>query len=246
MDRTAMNNSLSSWLRERNQIENRTSSRFRMSQAGKCTRQMAFEALSWEPDISLSDSIIRNFSAGDTWHDLAQEWLCDAFGAEIEVDCELKLCSGEIVTGHADALVVVGSHRVVWEIKSMAPYSWDRAVEGTKVSDPEGVRDDHWLQASLYAVALRANEITVAYVNRATGEWATENMNVDRIGVDDWLLRTNYISGMIDAKMLPSRMIGGEVIQSPPPASSKDGPWQCRYCPYQPTCSKMQSGLVSL
>ena len=243
MDTVVLNESISEWLRQRSHNESREStSRFRMSQAGKCRRQIAFEARSFPRDLPLTDATLRNFAAGDVWHELCQAWLADSFGAECEVECELKLPRGEIMTGHADALVVIGERREVWEIKSMAPYSWDLAVKGTRTSEPEGVRSDHVLQASLYAVALKAQTVVVGYVNRATGEWATEDVAISTSDVDNFLLQLDYISGLIDSHLLPARVIDGKVIESP---DASTAPWQCRYCPWQPTCSKMQSGLVS-
>ncbi len=243
----SLTSGLGAWLRSLDDpARQRRTSRIRMSQAGKCLRQIAYDAIGHPADVPLSDATVASFTAGDMWHETLQAYLAAKLGAEIEVECSLPL-GDEILIGHCDALVTDEMGRLaVWEIKSMAPYSWKLTVKGGKDTPPEGPKPEHITQASLYAKALGADIITLAYVDKATGTWATHSQDVDMQAVSHQMDDFHTVKTAIDSGYLPARVIPGYgVVDNPPDRQSKNQPWQCRYCPYQPSCAKLGPGKVS-
>lgn len=65
--------------------------------------------------------------------------------------------------------------------------------------------------------------------------------------VEAELTRMTGILGRIDDGFLPARHIPGfGPVEIPARPDSRDQPWQCRYCRWQPTCETLPRGPVEL
>ena len=246
-DRT-LSAELGDWLRMTGGDEPpRRTSRFRPSQAGKCSRQIAYEALGTPPDMSLSDETAVAFATGDLLHSLIQHFLGERYGCEPEVEGCFPLTDGETVYGHADGVIRDGAgedlRSTVVEIKTMRSYPWEMAVSGVRGWAPEGPKPDHLVQASIYAHMLGAEEVLLVYIRKEDG--AVASWLTPPVDVFPELARWRAIRADIEEGFLPPREVPGHgEVATPPARGSKGPPWQCRYCPWQPSCVAAGSGRV--
>jgi hypothetical protein len=154
-----------------------------------------------------------------------------------------------------------GKKRCV-EIKSMKAYPFLKSAGGTdnfgRQVEPEGPKIEHVLQCGLYGHApqIQADELYLVYLNNENGrlaEWiiplAGEPVGPDgedvipRVQAE--LDRLTAIAADIRAGLLPWRHIPGfGVVKDPPAADSKDNPWNCRYCAWQPLCASLPASKV--
>lgn len=150
-----------------------------------------------------------------------------------------------------------GSDRVAVEIKSTAGYAF-RLATGRSGNEPPGPKIEHLIQVGLYALSpqVSAKWVHVALIDKdrnLTAEWL--------IGVDEPLPhlggrtvrqlitqeceRLAQLLAEMDNGDLPARNIPGfGMVDDPPSADSRDNPWNCRYCAWQPTCTTLPTQTV--
>ena len=227
----------------------------RASMAGNCTRAVAFQVLGVEPAVDIDTSTLITFDIGNAYHELIQASLADTYGAQLEVLASHK--GGRYdMSGSADAVYgdPVKESVTCVEIKSMKSFAWNLAVEGNDFDHVgPGPKREHLTQAGIYALApqILAEQVHMIYVNKDTGEMAEWI-----IGVHQPLIHLGApfvtIAGLARAELdrlqqvvldlqggtFPERHIPGYgvVMVRPPEAGSKDKPWNCRFCSYQPIC----------
>ncbi len=139
--------------------------RFRHSDAGKCSRAIAYTAA----DIPKSDPMditgVWNTSLGTLIHEQWQEALAARFpDAEVEVKCATVGADG---SGHIDAVIRdhLLNHTVAYELKTVGGFGFKAAVGAQRKGTPaEGPRTSHLLQASLNGLAVDADEVVVGYL----------------------------------------------------------------------------------
>lgn len=228
--------------------------RLRCSDAFGCARKVAFSSLGVPKDVQYSAESLIAFRAGDAYHQMAQE----AAVAFLDARCEWPVdWTPELsLSGHADAIYTDDNGTVCVEIKSMAGYGFRLATGQGK--DEPGPKVDHLLQVGLYGLApqINANRVHIIYVDKdrnLTAEWV--------IGVDDPLphlggetvrqlvdeekRRLAGILSDLDAGRLPARDVPGfGIVDVPPAADTRDDPWNCRYCSWQPTCAGLPTEAV--
>lgn len=139
---------------------------FRFSSAASCTRQLAYQ-FTGTPETNPPDE-------ADTWRmnlgSLAHDWIAPALAdrfPDAEISTEV-LCDGRPHidgSGHADALVVFpNGKRVVVEAKTVNGFGFKMMATHFKGA-PEGPRAAHIAQGALYARALEADELRIAYLS---------------------------------------------------------------------------------
>lgn len=187
---------------------------------------------------------------------------------EVDFDLRPKLSLWGKADGVYEADITVGAdidndvqtvlERRVVEIKSQSGYGFDLATGAKRSDDGPGPKSDHLVQAGFAAVSpqIQAAGVHIVYVSKDRGvvaEWI--------IGLDDPLphltpkdgepptirslvnaeaKRLALILHYLDQDTMPARLVPGYglVDHDPPDADSRDKPWNCRFCSWQPSCSK--------
>jgi len=235
----------------------------RGSDAYRCARQIALGALKVPRVVPYTTDGLMAFDAGQHHHTRLQGLLAKKFGAELEVQISYKDV-GIDLSGHADAAYQwAGKQRVV-EIKSMKSYPFLKSAGGTdnfgRPVEAEGPKTDHLVQCGLYGHApqLRADTVHMVYICKEDGrvaEWLIP-MDGEPVGPDGQDLRTlvlaeldrlSAIAADIRNGLLPWRHIPGYgVVKDPPAADTKDQPWNCRWCAWQPLCARLPASKISI
>lgn len=228
----------------------------RGSDAYSCGRKIAFGALKIPRVVPYTTDTLMAFDAGQHHHTRLQGLLAKKFGAELEVPVSYKDV-GIDLSGHADAAYKWGGKQRVVEIKSMKAYPFLKSLGGVdrygRDVVAEGPKVEHLLQAGIYGNApqLQAETVHMVYINKEdgrVGEFLVA-MDGEKVGPDGEDLRTLVraeldrlaaIAEDIRNGLLPWRRIPGYgVVKDPPAADSKDQPWNCRYCAWQPLCADL-------
>lgn len=237
----------------------------RGSDAYACGRKIAFAALRIPKVVPWTPSTLMAFDNGEAIHVRLQGVLAAKFGAELEVPISYKE-QGPDVSGHADAFYIVstdtGCDRRVVEIKSMKSYPFLKAAGGMdrgREVQPEGPKMEHVLQAGIYGCSpqLKADTLHMIYLAKEDGrvaEWLIpiRDHPFGPRGEDVFTLvmaelgRLARIEADIRKGLLPWRRIPGYgVVKNPPAADSKDEPWNCRYCAWQPLCADLPPSPIA-
>ena len=249
--------------------------RLRFSDAGRCARQIAYDALgvvpaAWDP------ASIHVAAVGTFYHELLQAAILRRYpGAEIEVKGRLPGLSN---SGHADvrapadAISAVvsnwGGGDVLYELKTKSTYQFDTACgvmrKGWKRGDPKGPGLEVILQAGLNAIANDCQTVVVGYVcfenysvglaekvglrqmDRFLAEWHIP-VEVWRPLADDEIRRLETVLATIDADHLPERHAYDDAgdITILEPEAQKP-PWQCQYCSFRTQCEADGPGIVEV
>lgn len=234
----------------------------RGSDAYACSRRIAFGALRIPKVVPYTTDTLMAFDAGKHHHARLQGLLASRFGAELEVPVSYK-DTGLDLSGHADAAYTLDDDKRVVEIKSMKSYPFLKAAGGTDRFghdvEAEGPKPEHVIQAGLYAHApqLQADTLHMVYICKEDGrvvEWLIpmKGEPFGARGEDVFTLvmaelgRLKGIEDDIRKGLLPWRRIPGfGIVKDPPAQGSKDEPWNCRYCPWQPTCAKLPPSKIA-
>lgn len=200
------------------------------SEARACSRRIGLRMLrpkvasgGHEPDDSLHFRLAGEI--GTVVHKTIQRAIKRAFpDSEPE-----RYYSFGTTTGKVDSVYTAhDSVRTVLEIKTMGVWAYSRSLT-------RGPSDDHIMQASIGAVALKAPRAHIFYVNRGLDaktppitEW---EVPVDHGSVEDELLRHKAIVEQVEAGTVPARWYEGELIDNPEKMR-----WPCGYCPFLVQC----------
>jgi hypothetical protein len=235
------------------------------SDAGACARKIALGRLRVPKDITYDAAALMTFRAGDFYHQITQEAMTQALDMRCEVAFDLrpKLSLYGSADGVYEVDVTEGAdvdnniptviRRRVVEIKSQSGYGFDLATGAKRSDEGPGPKSDHLLQAGFAAVSpqIQADDVHVVYVNKDRGvvaEWI--------IGLDEELAhlgretirslinaeskRLSLILHYLDQGFMPARLVPGYgLVDHEPPAAGTRGakPWNCAYCPWQPSCA---------
>jgi hypothetical protein len=251
-------------IHEANELEGRRPKAFdtitRYSDAGKCGRAIGFDALKTEPSDPPDLASEWVMWLGKLIHEQAQDAILASFpGAIIEATSRIE----DIVSGHADALIVTEEHgRILYELKSKGAFGFDKAVgirrPRPKLApariNPEGPPAQAKLQGALNAVALDCDKLIIGMISMeavSLGLAETLGLNVHERIMGEWmydksefgpwakaeLQRMEDIAGSLSAGVLPARVAIGdemETISLNPHAYRR--PWFCQYCSHLITC----------
>lgn len=246
--------------REQEHADNRsdTPAQFTASDAYACERKIAFGRLGVPKDIQYDAAALMTFRAGDFYHQVAQEALVQWLDCHCEVDFDWRPSFS--LYGRCDGVY----DGTVVEIKSQSGYGFDKATGAKRSDEGPGPKIDHLIQGGLAALSptIGAERVHVVYINKDRGVVAEWMVGVDqrlphladttiRELVDTELERLAAVGEVIAAGDLPARNVPGygTVEHEPPAKDSRDNPWNCRYCSWQPTCAGLtphvESGWIS-
>ena len=145
--------------------------RFRHSDAGKCSRAIAYTAAGIPRSDPMDITGVWNTSLGSLIHERWQEALQRRWpDAEVEVTCSMVGADGSghidaVITNVPDALDEESVHVIAYELKTVGGFGFKAAVGAQRKGTPaEGPRTSHLLQASLNGAAVDADEVVVGYL----------------------------------------------------------------------------------
>ena len=232
----------------------------RYSDAGKCARAIAFDAMGIEPSDPADLAGEWVMWLGRLLHEEMQKAILDTFpGAVVEATSQL----GDTVSGHADAVVKDPEMgRILYELKTTGAFRFDLATgiqrprKGQPPSrrQPQGPPSSAKLQGALNAVAHDCDWLVIGMISmesvsigvaeslqlsmqdRMMAEW-----HYDRAEFAPWaereLERMELIAQHITEGVLPPTIAVGdemELVKLNPHDYRR--PWQCQYCPHTTTC----------
>lgn len=236
----------------------RDDTRLRISDVLKCERAIAFGVIGVPKDTVVPDSVLMAFKQGEDAHDHLQEVLVRKFDANIEVPASYK-DFGLDLSGSADAVYGDNGDRTVVEIKTVKDYPFKKALT-------DGPKIDHVTQGGMYADSPQINAKRVHIVYQCKNDGRLAEWFIDRqdpvvnpetgevLGtlndvVTEEQRRLKRILDDVDAGFIPWRRIPGfGVVKDPPGQDAPRGaqPWQCVYCRWQPTCSRLPVSRVPI
>lgn len=251
------------WLNENEgkDLATAAGTRGRGSFAGRCSRDIAFQVLGFERNVTIPPNVLMAFSVGHSYHHIVQSIAEAHLGAESEVVGDWR--PEHDMSTHADLVYMLKmldrEVKVVGEIKSMSGYGFALATGAKFSDDGPGPKMDHVIQAAISALApnIQAQLIHMIYIDKDKHGIAEWLIDVDqpfvqwggspRDLVTQELERMGGILGRIDSGMLPARWIPGHGrVDDPPNRNAKGDPWNCRYCAFQPTCCNLETGPVPI
>lgn len=198
-----------------------STARFRYSDAGKCSRALAYAALNVPQDNlpSAPDSFIMR--QGSELHGAWQDAVIAYYKGMFAVEVEAVTSIGDDMSGHMD-LLISGAKKISVEAKTVDGYAYKMAI-GERGA-PQGPKADHILQACLNAKAADADEAVVLYLSRGavsrgaaqragipdmqrvTAEWTYTREEYEPLAEQE-IARVTAILALIDEGTLPARKI---------------------------------------
>lgn len=222
------------------------------SDAYACARKVALSRLRVPKDITYDAAALMTFRAGDFYHQITQEAMIQALDMRCEVEFDLRPKLS--LYGKADGTYEIDGARRVVEIKSQSGYGFDLATGAKRSDSGPGPKIDHLLQAGFAAVSpqIQADAVHVIYVNKDRGvvaEWVI-GLDDPLPHIDDGTLsirnllnveakRLSLVLHYLDQDTMPARLVPGYGLVEDPPEPGQRGakPWNCAYCPWQPSCA---------
>jgi len=246
----------------------------RYSSSFGCARQQGYNAFDAKPTEPMDEAGAWVTGLGTIVHEALQDAILEVFP-----DAQFEVASGtEYISGSCDALIPVsnlgvdvsGTH-VLWELKTMGTYSFDKQVGWNRMRGefkyPEGPAKKAIVQAGMNALGIMgANpEIEIEYIIMGSTTFEALSINkAEKMGVENynrflaefWIPRSEWepqalaeirrsegIHYAITAGYLPDRI-----------ALDDDGDvlyltpggknWQCDYCSFKSLCQQDGEGQV--
>lgn len=249
--------------------------RFWHSDAGKCSRLIAYKAAGIPASDPMDLSGINNVRLGSIIHEHWQAAAVKRWGDAAEVEKRVFTLDGD-GTGRIDLVLNLDKKSAV-EAKSMGGFGYKVAIGKASRGKPaEGPKAEHLLQGALNGVAIDADEVVITYLAK---EAVSVNMargipEVQRFAADWTFTREQFaplaereleriggILGLVDEGQLAAR----KMLDLPPkaeivdPAAGRweqrdaDGMildtgthWSCGYCSHRTICAQTQAGRVEV
>jgi len=190
---------------------------FRLSAAGKCARQMAYERHYPEELPPVEPRVVAIFELGSLIHDWLREKLLAVHGEgfhSIEKPVELEVEPGFTVPGHIDGVLEAPDGPVLLDIKSAS----DRSARSMVGYVPYKYRAQ--VNAYLEATGLRRGALVV--YNKNTSEITT--------------LPVDYDPEVVEQVKRRFRAVRDSTPESLPPREHIFESQECRYCPFRERC----------
>lgn len=235
-------------------------------EALKCARRIGFRLFGREPDLKATREERARYEDGDFVDAVAAEVLVLEKGCRIQVP--FNWLPEYPLKGKADA----ATSKVVAEVKSQNEKGYSRAV-GAWDGVPAAPKPEWLIQAGLAACSpsigassvhivlvdndrfevaewlvpvdrpLDLPELPPAEVNVETGEMVLPTVRTLVVAELD---RQAGVLGLCEEGTLPGRDVPGFGRVVDPPGRDEYGdPWQCRFCPWQPSCKGLPAAEVA-
>lgn len=239
-------------------------------EALKCPRRIGFRLFGVQPDIRYTQAELARFEEGDFVDNTAAEVLVAERNARIQVPFSwlpLLALKGKADGGYRDSMGL----KVVVETKSINEKGFSRAV-GSWQNVPAAPKVEWLVQAGLAACSptIAADLLHVVLVDNEryeTAEWLlglNEPLELPDVAAEvdgetgeivrptirrlvmGEVWRLAEVLATCERGALPARVVPGFGLVLIPPAADEDRaePWQCRFCPFQPTCARLPADEV--
>lgn len=190
------------------------------SSAHRCRLKLYYDVLAEIPgEEEISPELQFIFDIGHAIHATIQKALHRALPNSFTDEVTVDLPESFIENGHADGVVEQPDHTYVIEIKTISGDGYD------KLSKP---KEEHILQASIYARALNVPFLCFLYVNKATGAMKQFPMVYDERVYQNW--RRDKIEPIEKALELGTEPVADA------------GKYECSGCGYREFCTQRIGG----
>ena len=202
----------------------------RLSNAGKCPRQMAYQKLIPEKMQELDARALNVFLLGDLIHDL-ERGLISVVAPLTMVEANVLFNIGDgFVPGHIDGLLGLKDGERVLDIKSTATRGFTDMVNN-------GPRYDHLCQINAYMDAMNIHQGVLWIYNKDTSHRHAFEIERDDALLADIIRRFQSVAECDSLDRLPLRMYEPmPEMRRSKPTGREYLPWQCTYCPFTEEC----------
>ncbi len=199
------------------------------SQIYSCLRKQYY---SFYGDEVFGDDALRNFEAGNAYHDLIartlQKW-GNTTGARVQTEVPIRIPHRDhpeiVFSGRADDIILIEKERrrFILEVKTTT-----NLVQ--KLRDNNIPRREHLAQLNLYLRAYPYSSGILMYVDRATLKTHQFDLEFEQHIYDETMKRVAALHNYLKESRLP-----------PPEAKESGSVWMCRYCSFLGLCSNNQN-----
>ncbi|MBM4177268.1 PD-(D/E)XK nuclease family protein [Candidatus Gribaldobacteria bacterium] len=191
--------------------EERIQTKFYISDAGKCHRQIFFK-FKQAPKAKQDPVKMRIFEAGEWLHRYIYNVL---YQSRIGVVTEISMPQNETISGRTDAIVCLNGENYIVDIKTMNSLQFRNLKQA---------RDEHQLQVQLYMHFFNLKKAILLYIDKDKQELKEFIIEYDEGLVNELLRGLDELKDQIEKDIVP-----GVLIDYP-----KN--WQCSYCQYREIC----------
>jgi len=203
----------------RDKRDERERTKFYISDAGKCLRQIFFK-FKKAPRAEMDPRLLRIFDHGDLIHrELVR--ILESLG--IVESIEIPIPPREDISGRADAIVNIDGERYLVDFKS---------INSTILRGMEKPKKEHVFQIQLYLHFFNIKKGILLYEGKDTLELKEFFIEYDKELVQKILQEFQELKTNLEKNLIPDRL--------------PDYPenWQCKYCQFREICDMAGSGDV--
>ena len=194
--------------------------RFYISDAGKCSRQIFFKFKN-VPREPMEARMLRVFEHGEYLHRNIFNIL---YRLKIGITTEVNIPNKEIISGRADAIICVNNENYVLDIKSM------NSMVFRKLTEPK-VENVYQLQLYLYYFNIKKG--ILLYIDKDQQEIKEFVVDYDKNIAQSLIANFTNLKSKIESDIIPLRLASYPVD------------WQCRYCQFKEICEMGEDGEMS-
>lgn len=202
----------------------------RLSAAGKCARQMAYNTHYPEEREELSARALNVFILGDLLHEMERHLINQvATLTRVEERVEMPITPTVNVAGHIDGVLELASGPVILDIKSINTRGFKEATE-------VGPRPDYIAQINAYMHATGIHNSVLWMYNKDTSHRAAIPITYSPAIVEE--IKERFQAVLFSKPFdLPERMYSPVMEISRGKITGREYlPWQCGYCPFTERC----------
>ena len=202
----------------------------RISNAGKCPKQMAYSLHYPDEREPLTARALSVFMHGDILHEMERYLISQVTHLNfIEQQVHFLIGNETYVPGHVDGVIALGDERVILDIKSINTRGFKEVINGVP-------RHDYIAQVNGYMHATGMNKAVLWFYNKDTSHRAAILVERDEEVVNE--VRRRFLSVIASTpESLPERQYSWEWEISRGKRTGRQYlPWQCNYCPFVERC----------
>jgi len=203
---------------------------FRLSNSGKCPRQMAYNLFYPDEREELSARALNVFIHGDLLHEKERQLIRQVTHlTRVEERVELKVNNDLTVIGHIDGIIYIDKKPMILDIKSINTRGFKEAVDGFP-------RPDYIAQVNGYMAATGTDKAVLWMYNKDTSHRAALIIDRDEEVIEGVKERFLSVKNS-NLDNLPDRMYEPQEEISRGKLTGREYlPWQCGYCPFVARC----------
>jgi len=196
-----------------NEKKDRIQTRFYISEAGKCPRQVFIKFKNFPKEV-MEPNFLRLFDHGDHIHQLIMKSLFSSNEVKV-IASEINIPTQDLVSGRTDAIIEKEGELFVLDIKSMNSMAFDKMKEA---------KEDNVKQVQLYLYYFNIKKGILLYVNKDNLKLKEYEINYNQEEVEKILNELIDLRNKINSDIVPPRLKGYPTY------------WECRYCKYKKVC----------